>query len=256
MTQTATPQDNSPLLPPDIANEIPKFLGCALYYTRIIEVTAFPTTTHLCSDQVNPTTAFLLRCRRLMQYLVAYPDNELVYSASDMIYRIQSDASYLSRRNARSVVGGHGCFGNKNDPFAINGCIVPVSTLLDVIAASASEAEYGAIFVNMRLGETIRTIATALGHPQPPTEIYTDSSSAQKYAHGLSSKASKAMDMRFHWVQDRVRQGHFKVIWRAGVHNLADFFTKPLPVYNHKELMPLLVCTPFRAKPAKVVSSN
>ena len=256
VTQTATPPDTSPLLPSDIAAELPQFLGCALYYTRILEVTAFPTTTHLCSDQVDPTTNFLLRCRRLLQYLVAYPDNELVYSASDMILRVQSDSSYLSRRKAGSVVGGHHCFGNRDDPFAINGCIAPVSQLLDVVAASASESEYGAIFVNMRIAENLRTIATALGHPQPPTEVYTDSSTAQKYANGLSSKASKALDMRFHWVQDRVRQGHFKVIWRAGVHNLADFFTKPLPVYKHKELMPLLVRTPFRAKPAKVVPSH
>jgi hypothetical protein len=38
------------------------------------------------------------------------------------------------------------------------------------------------------------------------------------------------MDMRFHWVRDRVRQGQFNIQWRPGAVNLADFFTKALPV--------------------------
>jgi hypothetical protein len=50
--------------------------------------------------------------------------------------------------------------------------------------------------------------------------------------------------MRFHWIRDRVRQGHFTVEWRKGASNLADFFTKPLPVHVHQSLMPFLVRTP------------
>jgi hypothetical protein len=57
-------------------------------------------------------------------------------------------------------------------------------------------------------------------------------------------KKARAFDMRFHWVRDRILQGHFIVQWRQGAHNLADFFTKPLPVHEHQALMPLLVFTP------------
>ena len=38
------------------------------------------------------------------------------------------------------------------------------------------------------------------------------------------------MDTRFHWTRDRVRQGQFIVSWRPGLQNLADIFTKALPV--------------------------
>ena len=47
-----------------------------------------------------------------------------------------------------------------------------------------------------------------LGHPQPATPMRTDNSTA----HGMMNKTeeqkqSKSMDMRFYWLQDRVKQG-------------------------------------------------
>ena len=46
------------------------------------------------------------------------------------------------------------------------------------------------------------------------------------------------MDMRFYWVQDRVRQGHFIVYWKPGAHNLADYFTKHFPASHHQLMRP------------------
>ena len=60
----------------------------------------------------------------------------------------------------------------------------------------------------------------------------------------LKIKRSKSIDMRFHWLRDRIRQGQFEYQWRKGANNLADFFTKALPVHKHLELMPFLVHTP------------
>ena len=51
---------------------------------------------------------------------------------------------------------------------------------------------------------------------------------------------SKSLDMRFHWVRDRVRQGQFRVMHLPGLQNIADFFTKSLPVARHKALAPFL----------------
>eukprot|EP00978_Attheya_sp_CCMP212_P011080 scaffold27074_cov32-Attheya_sp.AAC.2 len=44
------------------------------------------------------------------------------------------------------------------------------------------------------------------------------------------------MDMRFYWVQNRVRQGHFNVYWRPGSTNLADYFTKHHPPSHHRQM--------------------
>ncbi len=42
--------------------------------------------------------------------------------------------------------------------------------------------------------------------------------------------------MRYHWIRDQVKLGVFKVTWKAGKLNLADFFTKAHPVKHHLEI--------------------
>ena len=49
---------------------------------------------------------------------------------------------------------------------------------------------------------------------------------------------SKSLGMRFHWLRDRIDQGQFRVVFVPGKKNLADFFTKALPVARHKVLAP------------------
>ena len=50
--------------------------------------------------------------------------------------------------------------------------------------------------------------------------------------------------MRFDWIIDRVEQQLFTVHKILGTSNLADFFTKILPVARHKFLTPLLLGHP------------
>jgi len=47
-------------------------------------------------------------------------------------------------------------------------------------------------------------------------------------------KRSKAFDMRYHWLQDRLRQGQFNLHWGPGKHNSADYFSKHHPPAHHK----------------------
>jgi hypothetical protein len=51
---------------------------------------------------------------------------------------------------------------------------------------------------------------------------------------------SKSLDMRFHWLRDRIDQGEFRVVFVPGLQNLADFFTKSLPVARHNVLAPFI----------------
>ena len=49
---------------------------------------------------------------------------------------------------------------------------------------------------------------------------------------GLASKTmtprlSKGIDMRFHWLQDRIQRGQFRVQHVAGDVNVADFLLRP-----------------------------
>jgi hypothetical protein len=44
------------------------------------------------------------------------------------------------------------------------------------------------------------------------------------------------MDMRYHWITDRVRQKQFDVYWRPGKDNLGDYHTKHHSAQHHKDM--------------------
>ena len=60
----------------------------------------------------------------------------------------------------------------------LNGNIQITSGILKLVAASAAEAELGALFVNAKEAKIIRLILQELGHPQPPTPIHIDNLTA------------------------------------------------------------------------------
>jgi hypothetical protein len=44
------------------------------------------------------------------------------------------------------------------------------------------------------------------------------------------------MDMRYHWLTDRVRQKQFDVYWRPGRENLGNYHTKHHSETHHKDI--------------------
>jgi hypothetical protein len=44
------------------------------------------------------------------------------------------------------------------------------------------------------------------------------------------------MDMQFEWLLDRQQQGQFKIYWKPGKTNLADYFTKHHPLAHHQNV--------------------
>ena len=80
----------------------------------------------------------------------------------------------------------------------------------------------------------LRNALINLGHPQIPTPIKTDNSTATGIANNtLLQRTPRAMDMWFYWVRDRINQGEFIVYWRPGVNNLGDYHTKHHPPSHH-----------------------
>lgn len=156
----------------------------------------------------------------------------------------QADGSYLSRPGSRSVAGGISYLSN-DDPTEINGAIHVMSSVIPTVMSSIGETEYASCFLTGQHGAGFRNVLEDLGYPQPPTYILTDNKCAEGIANNtIKPKRTKSLEMQYHWLRDRVARGQFIVEWRSGVHNLADFFTKALPVHVHQLYMPLLVRTP------------
>jgi hypothetical protein len=89
----------------------------------------------------------------------------------------------------------------------------------------SSEAELvGAAFTNAQKAVPMRQALHDMGHPQPPTPLKTDNSTAHGILTSLvKQKRSKAFDMRFYWLKDRINQKQFHVYWKPGNENLADY---------------------------------
>jgi hypothetical protein len=81
-----------------------------------------------------------------------------------------------------------------------------------------------------------------MGHKQPPTPVACDNSTAAGIMNRkVKQQRSKAMDMRFYWVQDRVDQKQFRIYWAPGRTNLADFPTKHHPPTHHRMMRPVML---------------
>ncbi len=138
-----------------------------------------------------------------------------------------SDASYLSRPRARSVGGWLGYLG---DDLTINGPVTYASKMINCVVASVAEAELGSAFMSAQRAVQHRNTLADFSYPQPPTLLRIDNTVALGLADNkLNKKRAKSMDMRYFWLADRVRQGHFRVEHIAGKYNIADHFTKTLP---------------------------
>ena len=72
--------------------------------------------------------------------------------------------------------------------------------------SSVAEAKIGALFINAQKGVEIRNILQEMGHMQPPTPVQTDNSTADGIVNlRVQPKCTKAMDMQFHRLRDRVK---------------------------------------------------
>jgi hypothetical protein len=161
-----------------------------------------------------------------------------------MILYIHSDASYLSEGEAKSRAGGFFYMGSNayTANKLTNGEILIISTALKHVMSSAAEAEIGAVFINAKEGAVHCTTLEDLGHPQPPTPLETENTTATGYINGtIKQKRTKATDMRFYWIKDRVKQGQFNVYWGPGYQNLADYFTKHHSPAHHKRMREIYI---------------
>ena len=164
-----------------------------------------------------------------------------------MQLEIDADAAYLNAPQSRSRAGGYHFLGNF-DGKLFNGPIFVLATIIKAVMASAAEAEVGSLFMNAQQAIPYIVTLEELGHPQKQVPLITDNSTATGFLNGtIKKKRSKAFDMRFEWLIDRVQQGQFKVIWGPGKQRISDYFTKRYPASYHKIVRPIYSYIPGKS---------
>ena len=216
---------------------IQQVCGKFLFLGRAVDSTLLCPISAIASQAAEPTEDTLRQAMQLLDYLASQEEAVLTYKASEMILAVHSDASYLSEPKARSRAGGHFFLSSDSDIPANNGAILNIAHIIRHVMSSATEAELAALYIMAREAVYIRIILEEMGHKQPKTPLQTDNSMANAVVNGIvQPKRTKAMDMRFHWLRDREAQEQFRIHWRPGKSNYADYWTKHHPAKHHRTI--------------------
>jgi hypothetical protein len=176
-----------------------------------------------------------------------------------VVTTVHSHASYLSKSKARSRAGGH-FFCTKDKLFpADNGLVLAVPQIINAVMSSAAKAELGALYIDARKAIPMRHLLIKMGHPQPPTPIQVNNTTALGVVKStIQPKQTKAMDMHFHWLQYRTNQKQFLTYWREGKTNIGDYTTKHHSTIHHKVTRPIFLTSPstlakYKAKATSII---
>jgi hypothetical protein len=197
--------------------------------------------------QAKGTKSTMKKCKQLLDYLATHPNVTVQFHASDMILNVHSDPSYLSEVNPQS-------------------CLQPFFHGMETRCHKTHQIKWG-VFHPLRnftirhcicrRGQTWRPIPKLqtshfflltlkkMGHPQPPTPINCDNSTAVGIANNTVKRhCSRSMEMQFVWVADAVAQGKFDIKYFSGKENLADYQGK-----HHTGTHHVAVCPWYLHKP-------
>jgi hypothetical protein len=195
--------DSSTPLNKSQVTRLQQVIGMLLYYSIAVDPTVLAALGTIAAAQSNATNHTATAVVKILNYAATNPNAVIRYKASGMTLYVHSDASYLSKPKALSRTGGHFYLSDKPANPASgtsqqppnNGPLHTTSHILRNVMASAAESEVGALFLNSQEAIPIRYALKELGHPQPPTPVETDNSTAAGYFNNtIKQKRSKAMD--------------------------------------------------------------
>jgi hypothetical protein len=196
--QYAEAKDDTPKLGKNDTKYIQQVAGMLLYYARAV---ILPALSSIATEQAAPTVKTMTNVKQLLDYVSTQEKVMITYRASAMVLSVHSNAGYCNEKKAQSQAGGHFYLSNNNPTSPNNGAILTVATIIKNVMSLAAEAELGALYLNAKEMVYLRQILRKLGHPQPPTPIQTDNTTAEGVVNNIvQPKCTKAMDMRFHWL--------------------------------------------------------
>ena len=105
------------------------------------------------------------------------------------------------------------------------------------------EAKYKALAAKIQEVEMQRMVFEELGLPVlQPTVMREDNKACQLFAdRARNFNRIKHIDVRYHFVQERMTMGNVRVDYMPTAENVADIFTKALPRESFCEFRALLV---------------
>ena len=110
------------------------------------------------------------------------------------------------------------------------------------VALSTTEAEYMAMMRGCQQALWMHNFMSEIGITQPlPATLKVDNSSSIALAKSTKGHwRAKHIDIRHHYIRERIQDGDIKVSHIPSVENIAHICTKPLPRTSHDYLVTLM----------------
>jgi hypothetical protein len=186
--------DTSALLPNKDKKFIQEVISTFRYYSQCVDSTMLAALGSIATQQANPTKNTIKKVQQFLDYASTHPDAIVTYHASDMVLAGHSNALYLSELKACSRAGGHFFMSNNTAKPPNNGAILTIAQIIKAVMSSAAEAEVGALYINCRGAIPARHTLEFMGHPQPPTTMQTDNTTALGIVNTNVITKSKAVE--------------------------------------------------------------
>ncbi len=98
----------------------------------------------IAAKQSKATVATECAVHLLLDYVATYPNDGIVYRASDMILCAHAGAGFLNESQSCSRAGAH-IFLLENDPYPrFNGAVLSIAQIIKFVMASAAESKLAA----------------------------------------------------------------------------------------------------------------
>ena len=98
--------DDSAKLSPQAIKQLQQIEGTFLFYSRAVDPTMLTALSIIAKEQTQGTRTTKEKAEHFLTYAATHPNATIKYYKSDMILKIHSNASYLSKQQGQSHAGG------------------------------------------------------------------------------------------------------------------------------------------------------
>jgi hypothetical protein len=119
-------EGTSASIAPECLLRVQKIIGLLLYYARAVDNKLLVALSAIASHQSKAKIHTEQLVHTLLDYVATYPNDGIVYRASDMVLCVHADASYLNKTKSCSRAGAHIYLLEDDQIPCLNGAIVSI----------------------------------------------------------------------------------------------------------------------------------
>ena len=148
--------DDSNHLDDEVIRCVQQVVGALLWVGRAVNNKLLVSLSVIGSQQASATKETNKTINQLLDYCATYPDDGILYRASNMILAGHSDAGFNNETKARSRSGAH-IFLSENESIPRwNVPVITIEQMMKYVVSSVAEAEMTALFLTAKKKAPLR----------------------------------------------------------------------------------------------------